>query len=452
MVAAISGGSDSVALTYLLRDLTEAGDLQLVGLAHFNHQLRAGAAADERYCERVASSLSLPLLVGREDVGARARRERRSVEDAARRSRHAFLEEARLAQSGDVIAFGHTKDDQAETFLLRLLRGAGAKGLASMHPRHGSIIRPVLDIRRAELRRHLDDRNIAYVSDESNDDVGIPRNRVRAELIPFIERRFNPAIVDVLADGAEIARGQYWYLGAEADAWTDRWASHDGHRRCLRAEALVAAPLAVARAVVTSAMTELSGGRPVAFADVERTLDLARAPGGGFDAPGQRVERIGADVVLTGRPAGATGRPARRIRGVATPLALPVPGEVELTDGGDLVLSAELAHSADQVSQLVGAPNIGLVQVVGTVEALSVRNRRPGDDFRPFGLNRRKSLQDFFVDRRVPRDRRDSVPLVVDSADRILWVAGHTIDHAFRVKDPAQTVIILRLKGVGGSV
>ncbi len=214
VVVALSGGSDSVALAQLVDALDKAGELHLAGLAHFNHQLRPAADADERFCRDLADSLDRPLVVERGDVGARARRERRSIEDAARAARHEFLERARLHFDADTIALGHTRDDQAETFLLRLLRGAGARGLAGMHPRRGAIIRPLLACRRAELRAFLDSRQIAYVQDESNEDVSIPRNRVRVELLPFLERRFNPSIVEPLRSTPCRLRSAAWSSGA----------------------------------------------------------------------------------------------------------------------------------------------------------------------------------------------------------------------------------------------
>ena len=131
--------------------------------------------------------------------------------------RYEFFERARRQFGADVVALGHTRDDQAETFLLRLVRGAGPRGLAAMYPRHGTIVRPVLDCRRLELRKYLDERNMEYVDDETNDDVAIPRNRVRAELMPASRGRFNPAIVDVLAHEAELSREMWAWLEAAAD-------------------------------------------------------------------------------------------------------------------------------------------------------------------------------------------------------------------------------------------
>ena len=205
VVVALSGGSDSVALAHLLRALDLAGELRVVGLAHFNHQLRPAASGDERFCADVAAALERPLLVDREDVRDLARRERRSIEDTARRARHRFLSRARGHFDADVTALGHTRDDQAETFLLRLLRGAGARGLAAMHPRRGALIRPLLDCRRATLQEYLVSRHVEYIHDESNEDLSIPRNRVRAELLPFLEQRFNPSIVPLEAVGNRAA-------------------------------------------------------------------------------------------------------------------------------------------------------------------------------------------------------------------------------------------------------
>src|SRR5690606_32994587 len=141
VAVALSGGPDSVALLFVLRDLAAAGDVVLAGLAHFNHQLRgAEADGDEQFCRDLAASLGLPIDVGRADVRGAARAQKRSIEDAARRLRYDFLREAARRMNADAVAVGHSQDDQAETFLLRLLRGSGTRGLGSIRPRAGVII------------------------------------------------------------------------------------------------------------------------------------------------------------------------------------------------------------------------------------------------------------------------------------------------------------------------
>jgi tRNA(Ile)-lysidine synthase len=454
VIAALSGGSDSVALVHLLRELADAGALRLVGIVHFNHQLRASADADEHFAAGVAASLHLPFTSDREDVSARAIREHRSVEDAARTARHAFFERARVACKADAVALGHTRDDQAETVLLRLIRGAGPRGLAGMHPKNGHIIRPLLGCRRQDLRGWLEERTLPFVEDETNQDVSIPRNRVRAELLPLLAARFNPGIVDVLADQAELSREASEWMDATADVLAARivrrTALPDGAKQYdIDAANLLAAPPALRRRVLWRAMSEVAGGRPIAFGHVATALRLIEGrTDTGVDFPGQRLERIGSRVVLTGRVDGAQGRRAPDEVSNLFRFPLSIPGEVALPDAG-WVVSAERVAGAT-VSNAVTS-DTALVRSDLCSGSLSVRNRRPGDRFRPVGLAGQKKLQDYFVDRKVLRKQRDAVPLVVDDTDRIVWVAGFGIDEAFRVTDPAQAVIILKLKALGGS-
>jgi tRNA(Ile)-lysidine synthase len=319
-----------------------------------------------------------------------------------------------------------------------------------MHPRRGAIIRPLVDCRRAELRAFLDSRQIAYVHDESNEDVAIPRNRVRVELLPFLERRFNPSIVDVLADEADLAREEWRWMEAAADDLVPRVSRREGREdRVWRIEAaaLNAAPVALGRVILRRLLTEAAGGRPVSFAHVDTALRLAREGGAPIDLPGQRMERVGPDVVLTGRPPDASGRPGRSATLFRYPLS--IPGEVRLAQAG-CVVTAEAAPSAAAPLELPEGGAIAVVQLDPCHGPLAVRNRRPGDRFNPPGLSGKKKLQDFFVDRKIARQRRDAVPLVVDGSDHIVWVAGHEIDDRFRVTDPAQAVVVLRLKLLGG--
>jgi tRNA(Ile)-lysidine synthase len=464
VLAAVSGGSDSMALLHILHELHRAGDLQLAGLVHFNHRLRDTADADERFVRAAAGSLALPAFVEGDDVAARAAREKRSIEDAARAARYACFDRARAHFSADAVALGHTRDDQAETFLLRLLRGAGPRGLAGMYPRNGPIIRPLFDCRRTVLRLWLQDNHIAFVDDETNDDVRIPRNRVRAELIPLLASRFNPAIVDVLAGEADLAREAWQFVDQSANEIESRivkpttnWVVIDV------SEALALAP-ALRRVVLWRAMSHVAAGRTVGFDHVAAAMLMFDPQGPpSLDAPGQRLERIGSIVVLTGRPPGVRGRGHDTDPNSPASLAsstnlfwypLSIPGEVELLEAG-WVVSAEADAQPGRRQEsgaLKGRGHLALVRGDLCQGSLAVRNRRPGDRFQPPGLVGRKKLQDFFVDRKVRREDRDRVPIVVDAADRIVWVAGFGIDEAFQVTDPGQAVLTLRLRPVSAPV
>jgi tRNA(Ile)-lysidine synthase len=467
VVVALSGGPDSVALVHLLRELEQTGELVVAGTAHLNHGLRGEASdEDERFCRAMSAGLGLPAEVGRADVRALAREQKRSVEDAARAARYAFLEGAADRLSAQVIAVGHSRDDQAETFLLRLIRGAGPRGLASILPRAGRIVRPLLDISRAELRTYVAEHGFDYRVDATNADVSIPRNRVRHELIPYLEREFSPGIVAVLAREAAIAREDEDRLQKEA---IDLAASvvlggSDGLR--VEAEALRLLHPALAARVARIALARLAGSRFVGFDHVDAFLDFARngAAGSALSLPGQQVLHRGSSVLLRPEPRRGSGSPKSRKDergGNSFRFPLSIPGEVTLTTQGWAISAEPLDGPPDgsrpergvkgRVEGWRARGDTVAVSASALALPLAVRTRRPGDRFRPLGLGGTgKKLQDFLVDRKVARDVRDLLPLVVDSADRIVWVVGESVGEDFRVTGPSRGVILLKARRLGG--
>jgi tRNA(Ile)-lysidine synthase len=330
-----------------------------------------------------------------------------------------------------------------------------------MHPRHGAIVRPLLSCRREELRAFLAARHAEYVEDESNADWSIPRNRIRGELLPLLENRFNPQVIEVLANEAELARDTWQWLESEADRLdVPRTSGPEGALE-LDIATLSAAPLALRRFLVWRAMSVAAEGRPISFDHVHEVLRLiGSGKSGSIDVPGHRVERVGPNLVLTGRREGRVGR--RRSRGQPRNPAnleaaanlfeypLSIPGEVPVPLAGCALSAETTCGGAVNIHPMRSGAAVAIVRRDLCGSQLRVRNRRPGDRFRPLGVGGHKKLQDFFVDRKVPRQRRDTVPLVVDELDRIVWVAGYGIDEAYQVTDPAQAVLILRLKLLGG--
>ena len=440
VLVALSGGPDSVGLLHLLCALAARGELTVAGVAHLNHGLRDAADDDERFCRERAAELGFRLCVECADVRALAREWHTSIEDAGRRARYAFLERAAAEVGADVITTGHTLDDQAETFLLQLIRGAGPRGLSSIGPCVGRVRRPLLDVRREEIRNWLAAEGIPFREDESNRDVAFARNRVRHVLMPLLEREFSPGIVGVLGREAAIAREDESYLQSIAieSARSVVLASEDIIE--IDASALRSLHPAVASRVARIALARLGSGRYIGYDHVEGLLHLAGLPeASALSLPGHQARRVGDRIVL--------GRAVPGIFENSFRIPLSIPGEVLLERQGWAV-SAELGSSfaglsSNELEVALRAKDVTL--------PLTVRSRRRGDRLRPAGMRgRRKKLQDLFVDRKIARHERDRIPLVVDREDRILWVVGHAVAEDFRVTEPLQGVLLLKARRLGG--
>jgi tRNA(Ile)-lysidine synthase len=443
VAVAISGGPDSVALVWLLRDVALTAGFSLAGLIHVNHGLRgAESAGDEAFCRALAARLDLPIEVQHLDTAALARAAGRSIEATARDARYAFFEVAAPRLDATAVATGHTLDDQAETVLLRLLRGAGIRGAAGIRIRRGPYVRPLLECRRTDVRRYLVARGERFREDSSNADRSIPRNRIRHDLVPAIE---------AIAPGGVRALARFAALAADDDAFLEHTAIEvapsivlsDEGRLELDADRLASAPAPLARRVVRR-LVEAVSGRPLGAGHTDALVDLARADTltGHLDLPGLAVERQGrllAVAVVTG---GGAGRRLAETVGFERPL--PVPGRVEVPEAG-VAITATL-ESGRAAPPGAGSGDEAVVQARAVTLPLVVRSRRAGDRLRPLGAPGRRKLQDVLVDRKVPRAARDRVPIVVDAAGRIVWVAGLVLADRCRVTAPTAGVVVLTLK------
>lgn len=441
VLAAVSGGGDSVALAWLLLDLAGRGVLELAGIAHLNHQLRGPEAdADEVFCRDLAGRMGVPFDAGQVDVARLARVRSESLEAAGRRARYEWLAQAARRLDAAWIATGHTLDDQAETVLLRLLRGAGSRGLSGIRPRRGAIIRPLLECRRAELREWLGARGEAYRDDPSNADVRIARNRVRHELLPVIDR---------MAPGGVVALGRAARLAADDEAWLDHAAAGAGQGIARAADgavtldrtAIAALPVALGRRIVRRAVEFVApvAAHRLAAGHIDAVLALAAGRAARHaDIPGVVIDVAGPQVVIRPQPP-----PSGPVPVDVAPLT--VPGRVSLP-GLRCVISAELR---DQMPPPGVEEKEGILTAIAdavalqAVAPLTVRTRRPGDRIKPIGAPGRKKLQDLFVDRKVPRADRDRVPVVVDRDGRLVWVAGVAVADEYRATAASAEVVVL---------
>jgi len=441
VVAAVSGGSDSVALAWILRELSEAGALRLTAIAHLDHSLRgAESARDAAFCRDLAAELGVPFDVEAVDVASLAKANGQSIEEAGREARYAFFDRVRARTTADAVATGHTRDDQAETVLMRVFRGAGTKGLAGIPPRRGAIVRPLIDLRRVELVGWLDAHSRRWVEDSTNADRAVTRNWIRHALLPEITARFGDGVIDVLARGADLARADDSVLSEIAREVAPGIQTSVGHGIDLSVPALCVQPLAIRQRVVRGVLKRFGGGPSAAH--VEAVLRMAESGQPARLRLGQRLlELSGGGRVLSIRES----RPAERT-GSSWTYPLEIPGEIDLPEAaGRLTASPTTLEALGGMSKVKHLPE-GQAVAAGLEGPLVVRAWKPGDAMHVLGLSGRKKVQDLFVDRKVPRERRHMVPVVAHPDGRIVWVAGHALGEPFRVSEATKSVVVLNFE------
>ena len=335
VVAAVSGGSDSVALVLILRALASEGYLQLAGVAHLHHHIRARSADDDcAFVQALADRLALPCDLAHADVPALARQAGQSLEVAGRNARLDFYRHAVDRLGAQSMALAHTRGDQAETVLLRLARGAGPRGLGGMASRSGHRIRPLLELGRQELRQWLVARGETWREDATNNDVAVVRNRIRHHVLPQLAF-VNPRVEAALARAARIHAADADVLDELAGAEVARLVAPHRGSVTIDAVRLHQLPEALARRVVLRALKAIEPSRAYGWEDTDAVLRLAGAQ---LDVGRVRLELNGGFVVLTSRASSLPVEETANREGLV--LGLDVPGHVRHPAGWWVVEAA----------------------------------------------------------------------------------------------------------------
>ena len=418
IMVAVSGGPDSVCLLHVLLELGYA-----VEAAHLDHQSREGESAlDAAFTRELCEKLGVPLHATSRPIAAEAEQSTLSFEEYARNVRYAFLTETAKAQGISIIATGHHADDQAETVLMRVLRGTSPGGLAGIPPVRTAgtvrIIRPLIGVYRRDILTYLRGCQLAYRSDQSNKDLCFLRNRVRSLLFPELTIAYNPRLPEALRRLAEVQRAENDLLDDLAAAFLDRCFSA-GH---IDRAAFTSGALACQRRALVAIGWRYGVECPFDRVEAARALIVSGATGAACDLGGGVTLRNSRDRtdVLTG-VAKADDRE----------FALAVPGETPVF--GRVFRVRELDRRATGPLMLYCSPARQVLDADAVTEGLAVRFRRPGDRFTPYGMAGTKKLQDYFVDAGVPATERDGIPILT-CGDRIAWVVGYAVAMPFAVK------------------
>ncbi len=435
VMVALSGGPDSVALLYAMWRLKGAAVRSgPLFAAHLNHRMRPGEAdRDEAHVRGLCGKLGVELAVERASGLALGG----NVEERARHARRDFLIRAAARFGAEYIALAHNRDDQAETVLMRLMRGSGVAGLAAIAPAGpGNMVRPLLDVARDRILKYLDALGAAYVTDGTNFDRRFLRNRVRHELLPDLERGYARGVGRRLAAIASEMRELDRYLSAAADTELKRRLDRSGRLALAGFDAL---PQALASALIRRWLRSALGDlRRVNRYQIERIVKLCvdgRA-GSSITLPGGRQMRIdyGFAAVAAALDFGA---PA-----YTHPLA--IPGATEASSAGfrfivRLMSNDVLIKALDEQGH-ARSKNRAWFDAEAIDRGLIVRNFNQGDRIAPLGMSGTRKVQDVFVDRKTPRARRASWPMVV-AEGQIVWIPG-LIRSRFGLVDPASREVL----------
>ena len=433
VLVALSGGPDSVALLYGLLAIQPEFDLKLY-LAHLNHKLRgAESDEDERFVKELAGSLKLRFFSKRVDVQKESKRRKLSIEECAREIRYEYLQKIAERIKADKIALGHQADDQAETFLMRLLRGAGGAGLSGIPAKRGKIIRPLIQIKREDIEKFLKANKISYRLDSSNYLTDYFRNKVRLSFLPKIKEEFNPKIVETLNRTADILSFQQEYIEKICEQILQEIGTKGKNRIIIALKEFAHYDISLQREMIRLCVKKLKGDlNQLTYESVERALDLVQKKKSG------RKVRLANKIWMEISEKELVFYKEREAKEFDYSLALP--GEVNLKGCG-VKIKAEIVKGKPTSRILFTQDqNIAFLDWEKLKSPFRLRSRRRGDKFKPLGMKGTKSLADFLIDAKVLHHLRDEVPILT-SKGKIAWVVGYRINDEFKVTDKTRKVL-----------
>ncbi len=439
VLAAVSGGPDSVALLGVLTKLQVGLALERITVVHFDHGLRGRESDEDRqFVAALARAEGLDFHWARADVAGFARNKKISIEMAARECRRSFFLKTAAELKADKIALGHTADDQAEEVLLRILRGTGPGGIQGMSASTAQgIIRPLLFATREAILEYLKDGGRQFRNDSTNLVPSCQRNFLRLKVFPLLKEAFNPQIGSTITRCADLAREEEsWWDSQIRTLWDDLCLETAQHRCALDFEGVRGLHPALVRRILRFGINLVKGNLSgVGYVHLEALSDLVFSGRRGktVEIPGGLEAVLREDKLLIAS------------KDCCVPGILP--NETLFIDSpGSYAFGGFRFEIGPLGADLGPAPDRDCIRMDNEKLKwpLHLRYRRPGDRFHPLGMVGSKKLKDFFIDRRVPGPRRQAVPLVCDS-EKICWVAGMRMDERVKVDSATKQIVMVKL-------
>ncbi|HPT69821.1 MAG TPA: tRNA lysidine(34) synthetase TilS [Syntrophomonas sp.] len=431
IIVAVSGGPDSMALLHILWELSLESSFSLV-VAHINHGLRPQAGQEQEFVEEHCQRLEIPCYTKTIDVRELARQTKTSLEDAGRQARYGYFNELLQELQADAIATAHHQDDQAETVLLHLLRGAGMPGLRGIMPRNGKLIRPLLHQSKQNLLNYLQKNQISYCIDQSNQDQTFLRNRIRHQLIPLLQNEYNPRIAENLSRLAEIIRADNDFLEQIMQQyWTKLVRSMDDQGLEIDLDGFKVLPLAARRRLTIMALSAVGGPTGWEARDIEKVLQLLHKSGSAKILQlkkGIKINKSYDRIIFTSN---------WQETGIFN-IEVTVPGQALLPDGTTyrfmLKESGSFSMETDEIQLDYDKLSLPLV----------LRSRCNGDVIQPAGFTGHKKLKKYLNEKKVPFRQRDQVAVLASRNDEIYALVGLCICSAAAVDHQSKNILLIK--------
>ncbi len=418
----LSGGPDSVMLFHGLKKIKEKKNFNLYA-AHINHLYRGNDAyEDEEFVRKLCGDFNIKLYVKRQNASILAKKNKITEEEAGREIRYGFFNEILKKIGGGIIATAHNKNDQVETLLQRMIRGTGIEGLTGMDYKQENIIRPLLNIDKEEIINYLKTNNIDYCIDKTNAEPIYGRNKIRLELIPYIEKRFNKNFQDTLFRMSQNMKDDYEIINKQVEKdFSECLILKEKENIILDVDTLKNYPKGIRSRILRNSIEYIKGNK----VDVERKhidyLDgfmLKKETGKSIDLGDNLVGEISYDKLIIKNKDKIKNYMYNLKKGIN--IIQEINKSIKISQNGNNIINENKNSILIDSDKIKGH--------------LKVRNRKNGDKFQPLGMKGSKKIKDYFIDEKIPAKLRDEIPLICDD-ENIIWIVGYRMNHNYRITE-----------------
>lgn len=435
VVVGVSGGPDSLCLLHVLDSLREEYKFSIFA-AHLNHKFRGAAAdADAEFVDCICKEWGIPAYIEAFDVPAYIKETGLSPEEAGREIRYRLFDRVCGEVGGNKIAVAHNLNDHVETILMRFMRGSGIEGLKGIEAVRGRIIRPLLETERQEIEEYCSAKRLDPRIDKTNMEAVYNRNRIRLELIPYIQKNFNPNIMMALSRFSGLIKDENDFLEAEAESKMSVMAVIEGDRVMIDTKQLLSVHAALQRRIIRRSIEKLAQTlNGFDFKHYEGVLQLAdRSTGAAIILPHGLKAFISYDKLVVAKNI------VKADKKCYYKLKYDYDNSVE-TEQGYMTIER---RDPKEIGLFRRNGDMIFIDPAAVKEGLVLRHREPGDLFAPIGMTGKKKLKEYLIDEKIPREKRDTLELIADG-NEIVWIVGGRLSENYKITDKTLDAVVIK--------